>query len=57
MDKCKWKEINFSTGSKDWKKFEPKYKTIAFNVLLLPSNSEGIVKNKARIHFKRKFRV
>ena len=52
MDKCKWKEINFSTGSKDWKKFEPKYKTIAFNVLLLPSNSEGIVKNKARIHFK-----
>lgn len=24
VDQCKWKEMNFSAGSKDWKKFEPK---------------------------------
>ena len=35
---------NFSTGSKDCRKFEENNKTIAFNVNFLPSNNGGIEK-------------
>ena len=57
MDQCKWKEINFHMGSKDWKKFETNKKTITLNVLFLPSNSEGIVRNNIIMHFKKQFRA
>ena len=57
VDQCKWKEMNFSAGQKTEKSLNQKNKTIVLNVLLLPSNSEGIAKNKTRIHFKRKSRA
>ena len=38
----KWKGIDFSSYSKDWKKFEQNNKTIALNVLFVPYNTKGI---------------
>ena len=38
IDQYVWIEINFLTGSKDWKTFEKSNKTIAYSVLFLPSN-------------------
>ena len=31
-----WKETDFPSHSKDWKKFELNKKTIAFNILFVP---------------------
>ena len=37
-----WKDIEFSSHSKDWRKFEQNNKAIALNILYLPSNTEEI---------------
>ena len=36
----KWKEINFPSHKKDWKKFESKNKSIVLNILDVPYNNE-----------------
>ena len=41
-DQCNWKEVDFPSHKKDWKKFESSNRTIAFNVLYAPYNSEKI---------------
>ena len=35
-----WKEIDFPSHSKDWKKFEQNNKSIALNILFVPYNTE-----------------
>ena len=42
IDQYNWKEINFPSHSKNWKKFESKYKSIAFNILYVPHNIEKV---------------
>ena len=37
-----WKEINFRSPWKDWKKFEQNNKKIALNILFVPYNTEKI---------------
>ena len=37
-----WKEINFLSRKKDWKKFESNNKSIALNMLYVPHNTEEI---------------
>ena len=37
-----WKEIEFPSHSKDWKKFEQNNKTIALNILFVPYNTKQI---------------
>ena len=50
--------MNFSTTSKDWKKFELNNKTIALNVLYIPNNTKAIsVANKSDYNNKRKKEV
>ena len=41
-DKCNWKEIDFPSHSKAWKKFESNNKSIALNILYVPHNTERI---------------
>ena len=36
IDQYNWKEIDFPSHSKDWKKFEQNNKTIALNILFAP---------------------
>ena len=40
--KYDWKEINFPSQGKDWKKSESKNKSIALNILYVPYNTEKI---------------
>ena len=42
LGKYNWKEINFPSKSKNWKKFESKNKSIALNILYVPYNTEKI---------------
>ena len=42
IDKCNWKEMDFPSHSKDWKKFESSNKSIALNILYVPHNTEKI---------------
>ena len=42
IDKCNWKEIDFSSHSKDRKKFESNNISIALNILYVPHNTEKI---------------
>ena len=44
-----WKDIEFPSHSKDWRKFEQNKKTIALNILYIPYNTTT---NKASIHIK-----
>ena len=37
-----WKETDFPSHSKDWKKFEQNNKTISINILILPYNTKQI---------------
>ena len=37
-----WKDIEFPSHSKDWKKFEQNNKTVALNILYVPSNTKQI---------------
>ena len=41
-DQYNWKEIDFSSHSKDWKKFKSKNKSIALNILYVSQNTEKI---------------
>ena len=40
IDQYNWKEIDFPSHSKDWKKFEQNNKTIALNILFIPHNTK-----------------
>ena len=42
IDQCDWKEIDFPSQGKDWKKFESNNKSIALNILYVPHNTEKI---------------
>ena len=42
IDNYNWKDIEFPSYSKDWKKFEQNNKTIALNILFVPYNTEQI---------------
>ena len=42
IDKYDWKEIDFPSTCKDWKKFESNNKSIALNILYVPYNTEKI---------------
>ena len=42
IDKYNWKGIDFPAGIKDWKRFEQNNKTIALNILYIPSNKKTI---------------
>ena len=40
IDQYNWKEIDFPSYSKDWKKFESNNKSIALNILYVPYNTK-----------------
>ena len=42
IDQCNWKEIDFPSHGKDWKKFESNNQSIALNILYVPHNTEKI---------------
>ena len=42
IDKYNWKEIDFPSHSKDWKKFELNNKSITLNMLYVPHNTKKI---------------
>ena len=42
IDKYDWKEIDFPSTGKDWKKFESNNKSNALNILYVPNNTEKI---------------
>ena len=42
FEQYNWKEIDFPSHKKDWKKFKENNKSIAFNILYLPCNTEEI---------------
>ena len=42
IDQYNWKEIDFPSHSKDWKKLEQNNKTIALNILFVPYNTKQI---------------
>ena len=53
-----WKEIDFPSHKKYWKKFELSNKSIAFNILYVPHNTEGIRHAyKSKYNFKRENQV
>ena len=58
IDQYNWKEIDFPSQSKDWKKFEENNETIALNILFLPHNTEKIrFSYKSKHNFKRENQV
>ena len=40
FDQYNWKEIDFPSNKKDWKKFELNSKSIAPNILFIPHNTK-----------------
>ena len=42
IDQYNWKDINFRSHSKDWKKCESNNKSIALDILYVPHNTEKI---------------
>ena len=42
IDKYNWKEIDFPSHGKDWKKFESNNKKVALNTLYMPYNTEKV---------------
>ena len=42
IDQCNWKEIDFPSHSKDFKKFESNHKSIALNIFYVPHNTKEI---------------
>ena len=40
INQYNWKEIDFPSHSKDWKKFEQSNKAIALNILFVPQNAK-----------------
>ena len=58
IDQYNWKEIDFPSHSKDWKKFELNNKSIALNILFVPYNTEKIrLAYKSKYNFKRENQV
>ena len=58
IDQYNWKEIDFPSQLKDWKKFELNNKTIALNILFVPYNTEKIrLAYKSKHNFKRENQV
>ena len=58
IDQYNWKEIDFPSHSKDWKKFEQNNKTIALNILFVPHNTEKIrLAYKSKHNFKRENQI
>ena len=45
IDQYNWKEIDFPSHSKDWKRFESNNNSIALNILYVPHNTEKIYKS------------
>ena len=52
IDQYNWKEIDFPSHKKDWKKFESNNKSIALNLLHVPHNTE-----KMRHAYKSKYNL
>ena len=50
INQYNWKDIDFPSHQKDWKKFEQNNKTIALNILFIPHNTEEI-----RLAYKSKY--
>ena len=48
IDQYNWKEIDFPSHSKDWKKFESNNKSIALNTLYVPHNTHN-TRHKTRV--------
>ena len=42
INNCNWKDIEFPSNSKDWRKFDCNNKTIALNILYVPYNTKEI---------------
>ena len=58
IDQYNWKEIDFPPHSKNWKKFESNNKSIAFNILYVPRNTEKIRHAyKSKLNLKRENKV
>ena len=51
IDQYNWKEIDFPSHSKDWKKFEPNNKSIALDVLYVPNNTEKMITDGEKWHY------
>ena len=58
IDQYHWKERDFPSHSKAWKKFEQNNKTIVLNILFSPHNTEKIrLAYKSKHNFKRENQV
>ena len=58
IDQYNWKEINFPSHRKDWKRFELNNKLIALNVLYVPCNTKKIRHgNKSKCNLNRENQV
>ena len=58
IDLYNWKEIDFPSHSKDWKKFESNNKSIALNILYVLHNTEKIRRaSKSKYNLKCKNQV
>ena len=57
IDQYNWKEIDFPSDSKDWKKLEQNNKTIALNILFLPYTKKIRLAYKSKHNFKRENQV
>ena len=58
IDQYNWKDIDFPSHSKDWKKLESNNKSVALNILYVPHNNEKIRDAfKSKYNLKRKNQV
>ena len=57
IDQYNWNGIDFSSYSKEWKKFEQNNETIAPNILFVPYNTKNIRLAHESKHFNRKNQV
>ena len=58
IDQYNWKEIDFPSHKKDWKKFQSNNKSIALNILHVPHNTKEIRHaHKSKYKLKRKNQV
>ena len=58
INQCNWKERNFPAHKKDWKKFELNNKSIVFNIIFVPYNTENIrLAYESKYNIKRKNQV
>ena len=58
INQYNWKEIDFPSERRDWKKFELNNKSISLNILFVPYNTENIrLAYKSKYKFKRENQV